>query len=129
MDIPTPMAEQARQRLEQLATSLEEIRSMLASRKPDPRYDRLEWEGHIGRRAVTLATAAVLREELAALATDMPAGGLQQRASALVPWINRLVDLAQLPAAAETDYVWQASCPASPSREEGGECNLVGRLN
>ena len=29
MDIPTPMAEQARQRLEQLATSLEEIRSML----------------------------------------------------------------------------------------------------
>lgn len=124
MDIPTPMAEQARQRLEQLATSLEEIRGMLARRKPDPCHDRLEWEGHIGRRAVTLATAAVLREELVALASDMPAGGLQQRASALVPWINRLVDLAQLPAAADTDYMSQASCLTSPSREKGGSAIL-----
>lgn len=89
--------------LSDVRQAMRDIRDAIP-REPDPRHDRLEWEGLIGRRAITLAVADTIREEIADLAGEMLPGVHCDRTWALLPWCDLLMQLAELPADPQADF-------------------------
>jgi len=111
------------QRLRRLTASLKQLRSLSppeppppATDKPDPTTTRLEWEGFVGRRAITIATVQRLRDALTDLAADLPAGGYAHRVQPLLPWVDRLAEIARLPADPTCDYAANLTGDVVPLR-------------